>query len=152
MRGSRVLGSLCALLLAGCASTPGEHGEVSGIPVHCAILGDARQTVDHHLALLLTLDDPTARAELLGEDAPFPIDPSALRAAVEALSMLSGADGELRSIRRVAELLEQHTGLDDPFAPGSDTGRQLAELADGASTELRGGLHAALAAAGCPAG
>jgi hypothetical protein len=142
--------SLCAVLLAGCAATtPGERGEASGEPVHCAILGDARQTVDQHLALLLTLDDAAAQAELLGEDAPFRIDPGALRAAVEALSILSGADGELGTMRRVAELLEQRTGLDDPFAPGSDTGRQLTALADAASTELRTALDAALRASGC---
>ncbi len=150
MRASRVLLPLCALLLAGCAATTrAESEEVPGEPAHCAILDDARRTVDHHLALLLTLDDPGAQAELLGEDAPFRIDPGALRTAVQALSMLSGADGELGTIRRITELLQQHTGLDDPLAPGSDTGRQLAQLADAASTELRTGLHAALRASGC---
>ncbi len=105
--------------------------------------------MDYHLSLLLALDDPAAVDELYGSDAPFRIDPGAFRAAVEALAVLSGTEGEVSRLRRIGGLLEEHTGMDDPFTPGSATGEQLAELADGAFGEVRTGLDAALQAVGC---
>lgn len=105
--------------------------------------------MDYHLSLLLALDDPAALEELSGSDAPFRLDPGAFRTAVEALSALSGAESEMNRLRRIAELLEKHAGVEDPFAPESGTGRQLAELADSAFGEVRLGLDAGLEAVGC---
>ncbi|MDQ3552961.1 MAG: hypothetical protein M3395_00915, partial [Chloroflexota bacterium] len=71
------------------------------------------------------------------------------RTAVEALSVLSGTEGEVNRLRRIGELLEDHAGVEDPFAPGSGTGEQLAELANGAFGEVRVGLDTALQTVGC---
>ncbi|MBA2570303.1 MAG: hypothetical protein H0V04_03870 [Chloroflexi bacterium] len=150
MRAAAIVLGLCAVVFAACAS--GGSGTVgpSDDPAHCGLLNGARQTIDYHLSLLLTLDDPEAQQEVLGQGAPFRIDPDAFRAAVEALSVLTGAESEVGRLRRIAQLLEEHAGVADPFAPGSDTGRQLADLADQAFGEVQVGLDAALRAAGCP--
>jgi len=143
--------SLAVVVLAGCGSgaAPGGSPGAPADALHCDLLTDARLTVDYHLSLLLALDDPAAVEELTGSDAPFRIDPGAFRAAVEALSVLSGAESEANRLRRIAELLEEHAGVEDPFAPGSGTGQQLAELANGAFGEVRVGLDEALKALGC---
>lgn len=145
------LGLAAILLLGGCATEAGSATNTAGPggPAHCDLLTGASRTVDYHLSLLLALDDPEAIEELSGSDAPFRIDPGAFRAAVEALSVLSGTDGEVNRLRRIGQLLEQHAGVEDPFAPGSGTGQQLADLADGAFGEVRLGLDAALQAVGC---
>ena len=144
--------SLAAVfLLIGCApgAAPGDASAEPGEEVHCDLLTGARRTVDYHLSLLLALDDPAATEELSGSDAPFRLDPGAFRTAVEALSVLSGTEGEVNRLRRIGELLEDHAGVEDPFAPGSATGEQLAELANGAFGEVRVGLDTALQTVGC---
>jgi hypothetical protein len=139
------------LLLSGCAAgaAPRDASAEPGEEAHCDLLTGARRTVDYHLSLLLALDDPAAMEELSGSDAPFRIDPGAFRTAVEALSMLSGTEGEMNRLRRIGQLLEERAGMEDPFAQGSDTGKQLAELANGAFGEVRVGLDTALQTVGC---
>jgi predicted RNase H-like nuclease len=144
--------SLAAVLsLSGCAAgaAPRDASAEPGEEAHCDLLTGARRTVDYHLSLLLALDDPAAMEELSGSDAPFRIDPGAFRTAVEALSMLSGTEGEMNRLRRIGQLLEERAGMEDPFAQGSDTGKQLAELANGAFGEVRVGLDTALQTVGC---
>ncbi len=140
-----------AILLTGCApgAAPDDASAEPAEEAHCDLLTGARRTVDYHLSLLLALDDPAAMDELSGSDAPFRIDPGAFRTAVEALSVLSGTEGEVNRLRRIGELLEDHAGVEDPFAPGSGTGEQLAELANGAFGEVRVGLDTALQTVGC---
>lgn len=148
---SAALGLATVLVLAGCGSgsAAGDEPGASSEAAHCELLTGARRTVDYHLSLMLALDDPAAVEELAGSDAPFRIDPGAFRTAVDVLSALSGAEGEIGRLRRIGELLEEHAGVEDPFAPGSGTGEQLADLADGAFGEVRVGLDAALQAVGC---
>ena len=145
------LGLVAVLLVSACATEAGSQRSANepAEAAHCDLLTGARRTVDYHLSLLLALDHPAAAEELSGSDAPFRIDAGAFRTAVEALSVLSGTDGEVNRLRRIGQLLEEHAGVEDPFAPGSGTGQQLAELADGAFGEVRLGLDSALQAVGC---
>jgi len=143
------LAGVLVLGACGAGQPSGDTPTATGEQVHCDLLAGARRTVDYHLSLLLALDDPAAIEELSGSDAPFRVDPGAFRTAVEALSVLSGTEGEMDRLRRIGQLLEEHAGVEDPLTPGSDTGEQLAELANGAFGEVRVGLDTALQAVGC---
>jgi hypothetical protein len=122
----------------------------SGRQAHCDALNDAVETVRYHLQLMVGLNDAEAFAAARESDAPFRVDPVTFRRAVEVVAVLSGVEGEIGRLRRLATLLEQNLGIEDPFRDGSTTGAQMLQLAEDAFAEAQVVLDEGLRAAGCP--
>jgi hypothetical protein len=149
MRSPLVL-ALVVAIAAGCSTLSGAGASGDSANARCGPLRSAVATVRYHLELLIQLDDPVAYEEIRDVDAPFKVDPEHFRQAVEVVAVLSGVEGEANRLRRLAELLEQNLGIEDPFAEGSQSGEQLQRLADETFGQAQVVLDDALVAAGCP--
>jgi hypothetical protein len=99
---------------------------------------------------MLTMDDAEAYAAARASDAPFRVDPGAFRQAITVLAALSGVEHEVERLRRLAGLLEQNLGVEDPFRAGSTTGAEMMALAENAFARAQVVLDEGLRRAGCP--